>query len=93
MPPEQQKELGDGVVWLYFPRGSVYFADRVSLVVFMHEHGCLVSPDAVNYILARQKKGLFLPENFLDGVCADGYLTAADLVGLTPYTDTVGWTP
>ena len=66
------------MLWFHVPRGMLFFNDRSSLVEYLAERDCLIEPEAAQRILeCWQLDGVYLPENFLEGVRSRGTVITA----------------
>ena len=72
-PPEEVE-----MIWFHVPRGMLFFNDRSSLVEYLAERDCLIEPEAAQRILeCWLLDGVYLPENFLEGVRSRGTVITA----------------
>ena len=72
-PPEEAEML-----WFHVPHGMLFFNDRRSLIEYLTERDCLIEPEAAQRILeCWQLDGVYLPENFLEGVKSKGAVITA----------------
>ena len=72
-PPEEAEML-----WFHVPHGMLFFNDRRSLIEYLTERDYLIEPEAAQRILeCWQVDGVYLPENFLDGVRPKGAVITA----------------
>ena len=66
------------MLWFHVPRGMLFFNDRRSLIEYLAERDYLIEPEAAQRILeCWQVDGVYLPENFLDGVRPKGAVITA----------------
>ena len=72
-PPEEVE-----MIWFHVPRGMLFFNDRRSLIEYLAERDRLIEPEAAQRILeCWQLDGVYLPENFLEGVRSRGTVITA----------------
>ena len=65
-------------LWFHYPRGLLFFNDREALIEYLASRELLIEPEAVDRVLnCWQVDGVYLPENFLEGVRPEGFIVTA----------------
>ena len=65
-------------LWFHIPRGLLFFNDRKTLIEYLASRELLIEPEALDRILnCWQLDGVYLPENFLEGLRPEGFIVMA----------------
>ena len=65
-------------LWFHIPHGLLFFNDREALIDYLARRELLIEPEALDRILnCWQLDGVYLPENFLEGLQPEGFILKA----------------